>query len=406
MNKMHKFLALITGAAISIGGMVSGLKAEAILPSDYLDYFEVTDLNSTPNEKEFEEFRNTELYNKYKSYFSALGPYIYRSKTYPTVFYYYDAVGFNEVKLDIYGQDERWIEIYNKYKDKLNWDEPSIYKNMGGIAYSAYIGDGVITSSDLPSNWDGISENSESLDFSADVDFSDIEAEAQELYETVPGKYPIIMEMIAEMKEANCINNATFIPFSVDVKLIITENIKIYDYKGTEEEIKELVRSEIHGGAPTITFWSDSDPNDQNDGAYVSISFLNENYTDGITSWEEAMQTGGTAEDYFALYEKLKSMEKEMGFKTELIHSLYDYGLDDATAVESIGKKIDCFKVIDSAGDVNIDGRLGIQDIIALNKNIAELITFNDDQLMAADMNYDRCINSDDLNILMHRIVD
>ena len=397
MKKTNKIFALLTGAAISIG-MMAGLKAEAeaVMPIDFFDVFEMSDLNSTPNDEEFEEFRNTELYNKYKSYFSALGPYIYRSKSYPTIFYYYSLFGFNKVELNVESKGEQWREIYDKYKDKLNWDEPYTIRGKNGDEWytiSASLGDVLGTDGDLPSNWNGIRENSEELDFSADVDFSDIEARAQELYGTIPEKYPIIMEMIAEMKEADCINSATYTPFETYVDFIITRNIRTYGYKGTSEEFEALIRSKVSGN-PCI-------------GNGI-ITFINFEPRPDFSN-ENALKTGGTAEDFFSIYEMLKGMEKEMGLKVDLFHSLVDYGIDsgDGGSLGTMSSKtIDCFAVLDAAGDVNIDGRLGIQDIIAMHKNISDLIIFNNEQLMAADMNYDGVIDMDDLSILMHRIID
>lgn len=399
MKKTNKIFALLTGAAISMG-MVTGLQAEAesksVMPGYYSDIFEVTDLNSTPNDEEFEEFRNTELYNKYKSYFSALGPYIYRSKSYPTIFYYYSDLGFSNVELNVEGKDEQWREIYDKYKDKLNWGKPYTVPNSG----KALLGDSFSTSLDLPSNWNGISENSEELDFSVDVDFSDIEAGAQELYDTIPEKYPIIMEMIAEMKEADCINSATYTPFKTYVDFIRTHEMRVYDYKGTDEEFKSLIRSKVSGNPTIMCGTGGSEPLNGH------IVFINlDDYVDN----EDALKTGGTAEDYFAVYEMFKGMEKEMGLRVEIKHSFIP-GVQDSGGGGSLdimsSKTIDCFAVLDAAGDVNIDGRLGIQDIIAMHKNISDLIIFNNEQLMAADMNYDGVIDMDDLSILMHRIID
>ncbi len=397
MKKTNKIFALLTGAAISIG-MMAGLKAEAeaVMPIDFFDVFEMSDLNSTPNDEEFEEFRNTELYNKYKSYFSALGPYIYRSKSYPTIFYYYSLFGFNKVELNVEGKGEQWREIYDKYKDKLNWGKPYTVPNSG----KALLGDSFSTSLDLPSNWNGISENSEELDFSADVDFSDIEAGAQELYDTIPEKYPIIMEMIAEMKEADCINSASYTPLQTQVNLIITRDIWVYGYKGTREEFEALIRSKVSGN-PLIIF-NTKDSGELN----ARIIFIN---LDAYVDNEDALKTGGTAEDYFAVYEMFKGMEKEMGLRVEIKHSFIP-GVQDSGGGGSLdimsSKTIDCFAVLDAAGDVNIDGRLGIQDIIAMHKNISDLIIFNNEQLMAADMNYDGVIDMDDLSTLMHRIID
>ena len=407
MKKTNKIFALLTGAAISIG-MMAGLKAEAeaVMPIDFFDVFEMSDLNSTPNDEEFEEFRNTELYNKYKSYFSALGPYIYRSKSYPTIFYYYSLFGFNKVELNVEGKGEQWREIYDKYKDKLNWDEPYTIRGKNGYEWytiSASLGDRFSPCLDLPSNWNGIRENSEELDFSADVDFSDIEARAQELYDTIPEKYPIIMEMIAEMKEADCINSAYYTPFRTSIDFIRTHEMRVYDYKGTDEEFKSLIRSKVSGNPTIMCGTGGAEP------LNAHIVFINlDDYVDN----EDALKTGGTTEDYFAVYEMFKGMEKEMGLRVEIKHSfipgVQDSGgggieIEDNTASS---KTIDCFAVLDSAGDVNIDGRLGIQDIIAMHKNISDLIIFNNEQLMAADMNYDGVIDMDDLSTLMHRIID
>ena len=57
-------------------------------------------------------------------------------------------------------------------------------------------------------------------------------------------------------------------------------------------------------------------------------------------------------------------------------------------------------------GDLNIDGHIGIQDAIIMNKFIVGSVTLNEDQNKAADLNDDGNVNSEDLNLLLRYLVD
>lgn len=56
-------------------------------------------------------------------------------------------------------------------------------------------------------------------------------------------------------------------------------------------------------------------------------------------------------------------------------------------------------------GDVNIDGKVSVLDIIMLSKYDSQIITLNESQLQAADCNADGAINSADLTALMSYLV-
>ena len=57
-------------------------------------------------------------------------------------------------------------------------------------------------------------------------------------------------------------------------------------------------------------------------------------------------------------------------------------------------------------GDVNIDGKVDITDVIYLNKYIAGIITFNDEQLKAANCYSDNIVNGSDLIALLRYIME
>ncbi len=56
-------------------------------------------------------------------------------------------------------------------------------------------------------------------------------------------------------------------------------------------------------------------------------------------------------------------------------------------------------------GDVNMDGKVSVLDIIMLSKYDSQIITLNESQLQAADCNADGAINSADLTALMSYLV-
>ncbi len=60
----------------------------------------------------------------------------------------------------------------------------------------------------------------------------------------------------------------------------------------------------------------------------------------------------------------------------------------------------------DLIGDVNLDGKVGIQDIIRLNKYIAKIVTLNEQALRNAECCSDGAINGSDLTALMSYLVD
>ncbi len=56
-------------------------------------------------------------------------------------------------------------------------------------------------------------------------------------------------------------------------------------------------------------------------------------------------------------------------------------------------------------GDVNLDGRLSVLDVITLSKYNAQLITLNEDQLLACDCNGDGAADGEDVTAMMKCIV-
>lgn len=56
-------------------------------------------------------------------------------------------------------------------------------------------------------------------------------------------------------------------------------------------------------------------------------------------------------------------------------------------------------------GDINVDGRISVLDIIMLSKYNSQIITLNESQLQAADCNADGTLDSNDLTSLMSYLV-
>ncbi|MGN0593356.1 MAG: cellulase family glycosylhydrolase [Ruminococcus sp.] len=59
-----------------------------------------------------------------------------------------------------------------------------------------------------------------------------------------------------------------------------------------------------------------------------------------------------------------------------------------------------------TVGDVNMDGKISLKDIILLNKYVAKMVTLNDSQLKAAECTSDGNVNADDVIALMKYIVN
>ena len=57
-------------------------------------------------------------------------------------------------------------------------------------------------------------------------------------------------------------------------------------------------------------------------------------------------------------------------------------------------------------GDVNLDSKVSVLDVITISKYNAEIITLNEDQLLAADCDADGVVSLNDVDSLMNRMVD
>jgi aryl-phospho-beta-D-glucosidase BglC (GH1 family) len=59
-----------------------------------------------------------------------------------------------------------------------------------------------------------------------------------------------------------------------------------------------------------------------------------------------------------------------------------------------------------TVGDINLDNKISIKDVILLNKYLSKMVTLNDTQLLAADCYADGSVNMDDLTTLLRYLVD
>lgn len=138
----------------------------------------------------------------------------------------------------------------------------------------------------------------------------------------------------------------------------------------------------------------------------------------GVFYWEPAWITVGTEsyEKNFALWEKYGS-GWESTFAAEYCEDkAYYHGgssWDNQALFDKFGKPLDSLRVFadfdgitHDIGDVNLNGRITIDDTTLLQKFLADNTQLNDEQLIVSDTNYDGKVNIDDATLIQKYLAD
>ena len=90
--------------------------------------------------------------------------------------------------------------------------------------------------------------------------------------------------------------------------------------------------------------------------------------------------------------------KKIMAILMTVVMGLTLCGMSPVSAEEAVGTIL--------YGDVNLDSKVSVLDVITISKYNAEIITLNEDQLLAADCDADGVVNLNDVDSLMNRMVE
>ena len=260
-------------------------------------------------------------------------------------FLLYESFKYNYLSLNVTNA-EVWEETYAKYAEELNYDKIETGKYLEYTTVYLY---------DVPEETD------------------DPKAPA-----SVENKQELVEKLCAELNDRGVLQSAEYnVFFATYMNPIVQKWIDITNFTGTAEEVQAVADKytdkatvKINQGQCTVLAWTD----------------------DALS------------------YNDLMSMKDE-------IDALY---ADDKVGViwaADAGESTVSSQTVDLLagltteqgilyGDLNLDGRVGISDIVMLNKNINGAVIFNENQQKAADLNTNGAVDSDDLNVLMQYLIN
>jgi len=272
----------------------------------------------------------------------------YRRSDFLYSYYEYNDFRYNNLNCKIEeGYD--WESVYEKYADVLDFDVVDVReRTTGGVSIQMY----------------------------DTLDDGDDPREAN----SVEDKQEIIKKFCTALKENGGLVDAKYTAFFSQIEQgRSSSGIWVHDFPGTLEEIKAV---------------TDKYP-------YKIEIKLNDNNCGSVGVYDDDVKY----DDFAAMYAELDALYDSDEMKEDRVW-LADAEFvitDTVDILNAIGDKTDNGIAY---GDMNVDGNIGIQDAILMNKFIVGSVNFNVDQNKAADLNGDNVVDSEDLSILLQYLVD
>ncbi len=205
-------------------------------------------------------------------------------------------------------------------------------------------------------------------------------------------KQALVTEMCREMKEAGAISDAKFqglhaMAYCHSIGRVVVEGSLIEE----QENISAIVDT------------YETAVNDRT-GAFIDIPV--EVYEDGETDYLYITQRTGYGDDtMLKIADAVQTAypEAEVLLYISPLESSDNGGVIETEAIDLLEDVV--LPPIKNLGDTNLDGVVSVKDVIYLSKYIANILTFNPEQLAAADCTADGVINNNDVYALMMYLV-
>ncbi|MGN0584488.1 MAG: dockerin type I repeat-containing protein [Ruminococcus sp.] len=191
-------------------------------------------------------------------------------------------------------------------------------------------------------------------------------------------KRELIQEMCAELYKEKCISSAIY---------------------------RSVVCSSVHGTFYGLRVVLN---NGFNESDYEKMQSILDNYDDAFVQW----YAEGTSEYSICCgisdYKQITADLKEVYTDNIEVNDCISLLADSETAGSA---EIDILSELKSEpailyGDIGFDGKVGILDVVAMNKAINGSVILNAEQQKAADLNGDGNIDGDDMDLLLRFLVD